>query len=140
MYELKTKVNDADVKKFLETVDDDQKREDSFRVLDLMTKLTGKEPKMWGSSIVGFGTYKYTYASGHSGEWMVTGFSPRKTSLTIYLMMGFSENKDLMKKLGRHKTGKSCLYIKKLEDIDMKVLETLIKKDLKKMKDKYECS
>ncbi len=130
--ELKTKVNEASVDAFI-----DQQSEavakDCRMIIKLMKKATGEDPKMWGASIVGFGRYAYEGASGRSGEWMITGFSPRKTNLTIYIMMGFEKEAALMKKLGKHTTGKSCLYIKKLADIDLKALEELIAKGVKAM-------
>jgi len=131
MAELKTKVNDQSVERFLDSVDDEKKREDSYTVLNLMKKVTGAEPKMWGNSIVGFGTYHYKYASGREGDWMQTGFSPRKQNLTLYIMSGFSRYEDLLSKLGKYKTGKSCLYIRKIEDIDLEVLEELIGQSVK---------
>ncbi len=126
-YELKTKVNDASVSEFLDKVDNDQKREESYRILDIMREVTGCEPKMWGSSIVGFDKYTYKYASGHSGEWLATGFSPRKQNISLYIMSGFEGHSELMDQLGKFKTGKSCLYVNKLADIDEKVLRNLIK-------------
>jgi len=137
MYELKTKLNTASVGKFLNSVKDKQKREDSFKILDMMKKITKEEPKMWGSSIVGFGSYHYKYESGHEGDMCMAGFSPRKESLTIYILPGFEKNKSLMEKLGKYKTGKSCLYIKRLDDVDMKILNKLITESVKWMKQKY---
>lgn len=133
MTELKTKVNKANVDKFLKSVKDEQKREDCYKVLEIMKKTTKAEPKMWGTSIIGFGTYHYKYASGREGDWMLVGFSPRKQNLTLYIMSGFDEYDSLMKKLGKHSTGKSCLYIKKLEDVNMKVLKELITKSVRHM-------
>ena len=130
MYELKTKVNNADVVKFLKSVKDEKQQEDSLVLLDLMTKVTKQPAKMWGPSIIGFGSYHYKYDSGHEGDMCQVGFSPRKQSLTLYILPGFEKNQDLMKKLGKYKTGKSCLYIKRLEDVDMKVLNELIKRGL----------
>jgi hypothetical protein len=130
-YELKTKVNDASVKAFLDKVDNDQRREDALQLLDIFGKVTKEEPKMWGSSIIGYGTYTYKYASGQTGDWMITGFSPRKASLSLYIMSGFDGIQDLLAKLGKHKIGKGCLYINKLEDVDIKVLEKLIKEGMK---------
>ena len=127
MAEPKTKVNDADVIEFLNSVENEQRRNDAFEALALMQEVMGEEPKMWGPSIVGFGTYSYKYASGREGEWMLTGFSPRKTSLTLYIMAGFEQYDDLMSKLGKHKTGKSCLYVKKMSDIDTDVLKQLVR-------------
>ena len=126
-YELKTKLNDGDVKAFLNSIEHEKRREDGLKMLDIMQEVTKEEPKMWGKTIVGFGTYHYTNKSGFDGEWMATGFSPRKQSLTLYIMAGFEKNKDLMEKLGKFKTGKSCLYINKLEDIDLEILKKVIK-------------
>ena len=136
MAELKTKVNNASVEKFLKTVKDEQKRLDSFKILDIMKKITKEEPKMWGPSIVGFGKYHYKYESGNEGDMCMAGFSPRKEALTIYILPGFERNKSLMKKLGKYKTGKSCLYIKRLDDVDIKVLTELISDSYKYMKQK----
>ncbi|MBP6697783.1 MAG: DUF1801 domain-containing protein [Flavobacteriales bacterium] len=130
--ELKTKVNEASVDAFIDK-QPEAVAADCRTILKLMKKATGEEPKMWGASIVGFGRYAYEGASGRSGEWMITGFSPRKTNLTIYVMMGFEKEAALMKKLGKHTTGKSCLYIKQLSDVDMKLLEELVVKGVKAM-------
>lgn len=134
MAELKTKANKASVDKFIKGIKDEQTRNDCYTILEIMEKATKAEPKMWGTSIVGFGTYHYKYASGREGEWMLIGFSPRKQNLTLYIMSGFDEYDSLMKKLGKHATGKSCLYIKRLEDVDIKVLKELITKSVKHMK------
>lgn len=133
MAEAKTKPTKESVTAFLNTVDDTTRREDCFAVLEMMRDVTKEEPKMWGSSIVGFGRYRYKYESGREGEWLVTGFSPRKGDLTVYIVPGFDIAPDLMKRLGKHKTGKSCLYIKSLADVDRKVLKQLIDKSVKKM-------
>jgi len=130
MAELKTQPSDASVEEFLNGIADEQKRADCFTLLGLMRKATGAEPKMWGDSIVGFGTYRYKYASGREGDWMQIGFSPRKQNLTLYIMSGFSRYDDLMKSLGKHSTGKSCLYIKRLDDVDMPTLETLVQESV----------
>jgi len=130
MAELKTKRNKGDVEAFLNSVANEKKRQDSFTILDLMKKITGMEPEMWGDSIVGFGSYHYKYGSGREGDWFVTGFSPRKQSLTLYIMSGFDEYDRLLSKLGKHSTGKSCLYIKKIEDIDIDALEELVKRSV----------
>ena len=132
--EVKTKVNDASVTDFLNTVADEQKRKDSFEILKIMKQITKEEPKMWGASIVGFGSYHYKGASGREGDWMLTGFSPRKQNLTLYLMHGFDVHKDLLKKLGKHTTSMGCLYIKKLDDVDKKVLKELVAESVKRMK------
>lgn len=135
MAELKTKVNKASVDKFVKSIKDEQTREDCYKILDIMQKATKAEPKMWGTSIVGFGDYHYKYASGREGDWFLVGFSPRKQNLTIYLMDGLDVHKDLLKKLGKYSTGKGCLYIKKLEDVDIKVLKELVSKSVKRMKE-----
>ena len=127
MAELKTKVNDASVEAFLSTIEDEQKRQDSFKLLELMRGVTQCEPKMWGDAMVGFGTYHYKYASGHGGDWFRVGFSPRKQALTVYIMQDWTVHTDLLGRLGKYKNGKSCIYIKKLEDIDLDVLEQLIR-------------
>ncbi len=140
MAELKTKPTKASVSQFLKGVEDDQKRRDAREILALMKKITGKRPKLWGTSMIGFGTYHYKYQSGREGDWPVTGFSPRKQNLAIYIMPGFSRYPSLMKKLGKYKTGKSCLYLKKLEDVDLKVLRQLVSQSVKDMKKMYECT
>jgi len=132
--ELKTKVNEASVEGFLNAVADDQTRKDCFEILKMMKQATKEEPKMWGASIVGFGSYHYKGASGREGDWMLIGFSPRKQNLTLYLMHGFDVHKDLLKKLGKHKTSMGCLYIKKLDDVDKKVLKELVTESVKRMK------
>ncbi len=137
MAELKTKVNSASVAKFLESVKDKERREDAKRVLKLMQEITKEKPRMWGTSIVGFGMYHYKYASGQEGNWMLTGFSPRKQNLTVYIMPGFGEYKALLKQLGPHTTSKSCLYIKHLDDIDPAALKKIVAKSFQYMKKKY---
>lgn len=127
MAELKTKPNNGSVEEFLDSVENEKRRKDSFKVLDLMKTVTGHEPKMWGDSIIGFGTYHYKYASGREGDWFLTGFSPRKQNLTLYIMAGFDEYEALLGKLGKYKTGKSCLYINKIEEVDIEVLKKLVK-------------
>jgi len=131
MAELKTKPNEASIEKFLNSIKDEKKRNDANKILELMKKTTKEEPVMWGTSIIGFGTYHYKYASGREGDWFLTGFSPRKQNLTLYIMSGFKRYDELMKKLGKYKTGSSCLYINKLEDGDMKVLKELITESVK---------
>lgn len=133
MAELKTKRNDASVEKFLNTVTDEQKRADCFALVDLMRQVTKAEPKMWGSSIVGFGSYHYKYASGREADWMLVGFSPRKQNLTLYIMAGFDEYEALLKKLGKHSTGKSCLYIKRLDDLHRPTLKKMIQSSVRHM-------
>jgi len=130
MAEMKTQRNKGDVEAFLNDVADERKRRDSFKILDLMKDVTESEPEMWGDSIVGFGSYHYKYASGREGDWFLAGFSPRKQDLTLYIMSGFEGYEQLLGKLGKHKTGKSCLYIKKLEDIDLGVLRELVSRSV----------
>ena len=137
MSEPKTKLNDADVDAFLGKVEDRAKRQDCRELVDIMSAATGQPPRMWGTSIVGFGSYHYKYASGREGEFMITGFSPRAQSLTLYIMPGFRQFESLMKKLGKHKTGKSCLYIKRLSDVDENVLQRLIEGSVEHMRKKY---
>lgn len=127
MAKIKTTQNDASVQDFLNAVDGERKRSDSFTILELMREVTGEDPKMWGTSIVGFGSYKYKYASGHEGEAALTGFSPRKQNLTLYIMAGFDNFESLRAKLGKHKVGKACLYINKLDDIDIPTLKKMVK-------------
>ena len=137
MSEPKTKRHDGDVNEFLDAVENPRRREDARRVLELMREVTGELPKMWGSSIVGFGSYHYKYASGREGDWMITGFSPRKQNLTIYIMPGFSEFSELLARLGKHKTSKSCLYLNKLDDVDLEVLAELVRESVNVMKARY---
>lgn len=131
--ELKTKATDASVEEFLQGVSDETKRQDCYEILKIMKKATKAEPKLWGSSIVGFGDYHYVYDSGREGDWFITGFSPRAQNLTLYMMGGFDP--ELLQQLGKYKTGKGCLYIKKLEDVDTKVLAELIAKSVRKLTD-----
>ena len=133
--ELKTKVNEASVEGFLNSVEEETTREDCFEILRLMEEVTKEPPKMWGPSIVGFGSYHYKGAGGREGDWMLTGFSPRKQNLTLYLMGGFDKYGDLLQKLGKYKTSVGCLYIKKLDDVDKMVLKELIVENVKTMKE-----
>ena len=137
MAELKTKLTAESAETFLSKIPDEKKRKDAFAIVELMKNVTKEEPRMWGSAIVGFGSYHYKGKSGREGDWMMTGFSPRKQNLTIYLMSGFESYDKLLKKLGKYKTGKSCLYITRLEDIDIKVLKELIKSSYAYMKKTY---
>lgn len=136
MAALKTQLNDDSVDAFLQQVEDDQKRADSIRILEIMEEMTGEPAKMWGKSIVGFGSYHYVYESGREGDWMLVGFSPRKQNISLYIMSGFSAYEDLLAKLGKHKTGKSCLYIKRLSDVDEDVLKEMIASSAKYMREK----
>ncbi len=133
MAELKTQKNDASVTDFLNTVENENRRRDAFTILKLMQEVAGEEPTMWGSSIIGFGKYHYKYASGREGEWMLVGFSPRKQNLTLYIMSGFDQYDQLLANLGKYKTGKSCLYINKIEDVDLDVLRELVRQSVAHM-------
>lgn len=126
MAELKTQQNDADVDAFLESIENDVRRRDSYTLKEMMTRLTDEQPKMWGTSIVGYGRRTYTTEAGSKNEWFKVGFSPRKQSMTLYIMDGFGEYDSLLHDLGPHSTGKSCLYIKDLEKVKRDVLEELI--------------
>jgi hypothetical protein len=132
MAELKTRATKVSVDKFLQGIKDEKKRADCYQILKIMKKATKAEPKMWGTSIIGFGDHHYVYESGREGDWFIAGFSPRVQNLTLYMMGGFDQ--ELMKKLGKYKTGKGCLYINKLEDVDTKVLNKLITTSVKKAK------
>ena len=134
MAEAKTKPTKVSVTQFLNKIPDAARREDCFAIAKMMEEITGSKPQMWGPSIVGFGTYHYKYASGHQGDWPVAAFSPRKQDLTIYLMPGFEKRGELMGQLGKHRTGMSCLYIKRLSDIHVPTLRKLIKVSLKDLK------
>ena len=134
MAELKTKPRQASVEKFLKSVKDEKQREDSYAILKLMKSVTRQEPRMWGTGMIGFGNYHYKYASGREGDWLITGFAPRKGNLSLYIMAGFDRYAELLKKLGKHKTGKGCLYIKSLDDVEPKVLRELVKQGFKEMK------
>ncbi len=135
MAELKTQRTDASVEEFLNSVQHKGKRADSFVLLKLMREVTGEEPAMWGPSIVGFGSYRYQYASGREGEWMLVGFSPRKRYLTLYIMDGFEGYQSLLQKLGKFRTGKSCLYINKLDDVDLPTLREIIRQSVAHIRD-----
>ena len=138
MAELKTRPTRVNVTTFINAIDDAQKRKDAKKIAAMMRRATGKRATMWGDSIVGFGKYRYSNTAGKNFEWHVTGFSPRARNLTVYIMPGFSRFGALLKKLGKHKTSKSCLYINKLSDVDEDVLETLIRESVVRMRDVYE--
>lgn len=140
MAELKTQRNKASVKQFLASIEDPMKRKDCMALEKLMARITGCKAEMWGGSMVGFGSYHYTYASGREGDWFLCGFAPRKQALTIYIMSGFKGYAALMKKLGKHKTGKSCLYVPSLEVVDQEVLAGLISGSVAAMREKYPSS
>ena len=133
MAELKTKPTDGSVEDFINSVTHDQMRQDAFALVELMRQATKSEPKMWGSSIIGFGNYSYKYASGRQAEWFLTGFSPRKQNVTLYIMDGFDQYNSLLISLGKHKTGKSCLYIRRLADIDLPTLQKLVQQSVEQM-------
>jgi hypothetical protein len=134
MPENKTKPTTADVTRFLNAIPDERKRQDAFALVDLMRQVTKAEPKMWGSSIVGFGEYRYRYESGREGEWMLVGFSPRKQALTLYIMGGFEGQAELLARLGKHTTGKACLYVKRLDDLHTPTLKKLIRESVRHVK------
>ena len=134
---MKTRPTAASVGAFIDAVEDEQKRADSHAIAAMMAEATGAAPQMWGSSIVGFGRYHYRYASGREGDFMLTGFSPRKRALTLYIMAGFSEYDDLLANLGKHTIGKSCLYIKRLADVDQAVLRQLVERSVRYIRDTY---
>lgn len=133
MSALKTVPNDQSVDAFLASIDDSRKQEDCRTLVAMMKEATGAPARMWGDAIVGFGLYQYKYASGRAGEWFLTGFSPRKQALTLYIMSGFDEYDELMAALGKHSTGKSCLYVKRLADVDMAVLHELVTRSVAHM-------
>ena len=137
MAKLKTTPTDASVDAYIDAVEDAQKREDCRAVAAMMTEATGAPARMWGSSIVGFGSYHYRYASGREGDFMETGFAARKRALTLYVMAGFSEYGDLLAKLGKHKTGKSCLYVKRLADVDQDVLREMVERSVAWIRARY---
>ncbi len=140
MANVKTRKTGASVTGFIAAIDDPRQRADAKKLARMMRAATGARAKMWGPSIVGFGSYHYKYASGREGDWMLVGFSPRKQNLSVYIMPGFERFAALMKKLGKYKTGKSCLYIKRLEDVDEAVLEQLIRDSVEDMRARYETS
>ncbi len=137
MAELKTKKTEASVTKFIDAVSDPKRREECRTILGLMKAVTREEPRMWGASIVGFGSYRYKYESGREGEWLLTGFSPRKQNLTLYLMDGVESHPELAGRLGKFTTGRSCLYLKRLEDVDLTVLKKLVAASVKGVKARF---
>jgi len=134
MANVKTVETDQNVEAFLNQLADEKKRKDSFVLLDLIKQVTGMQPRLWGDSIIGFGKYHYKYASGREGNAPLIGFSPRKQNLVLYIMPGFEEYEALLKKLGKHKTGKVCVYINKIEDIDLAVLKALVERSVDHMR------
>jgi hypothetical protein len=137
MAEPKTRPTKESVERFLSEIADDKKREDSRTIARIMKKVTKAKPTMWGPSMIGYGSYHYRYESGREGDWFLTGFSPRKQNLTLYIMSGFTRYDALLRKLGKYKTGKSCLYIKRLDDVDLGVLETLIRESVAHVRKKH---
>ena len=137
MWELKTKPTDQSVKEFVDQVADEEVRDDCYELIKLMKNITGSKPKMWGPSIVGFGKYQYRYESGREGDMCITGFSPRKPNFSLYVLAGFPGQEALLKKLGKHKAGRSCLYVKRLSDIDVRVLEELIRRSVQYTRQRY---
>ena len=137
MAEQKMKPNDQSVTAFLDKISDETRRAECYAVLGMMKRVTRTEPKLWGSGLVGFGSYHYKYESGHEGDCFVTGFASRKTALTLYLTAGVDRYPKLLAKLGKHKAGKGCLYIKKLDDINLAVLEDLVSKSVEWTKATY---
>lgn len=140
MAELKTAQTQASVTSFLDRVADPLRRDDCLRVLEIMKDVTGAEPKMWGNSIIGFGSYHYRYESGREGDWFLTGFSPRKNNLTLYIMAGFDRYGALLAGLGRFRTGTSCLYVKRLDDVDEPTLRQLITASVQHMRATYDAT
>ncbi|MCM3598252.1 DUF1801 domain-containing protein [Metabacillus idriensis] len=136
-YELKTKETDNSVLEFIEAVDSAKKREDAYELLDIFTETTGYEAKMWGPSIIGFGSYHYKYASGHEGDAPLVGFSPRKAKISLYFAPGETKRDELLKEFGKHTTGKACVYINKVADIDIEVLRKLIQQSVTFLKETY---
>lgn len=137
MYKQKTKETDSSVIQFIEGVENVKKREDAYRLLDIFTETTGYEAKMWGTSIIGFGSYHYKYESGHEGDAPLVGFSPRKAKFSLYFATGDAKREELLKKFGKHTTGKACVYINKLADIDVDVLRALINQSVTFLNETY---
>lgn len=137
MAEMKTKATGASAKAFIDGLADESVRRDCRALVKLMKEATGEAPRMWGPSMVGFGEYHYKYDSGREGDWFITGFSPRKSNLTLYIMAGFAQYDALLKQLGPHKTGKSCLYVKRLADVDAGVLRELVERSVAHMRKTY---
>lgn len=133
----KTRPTNLSVAKFLSDIEDDQKRLDAFRIYELFKEVSNENGIMWGDSIIGFGQYHYVYESGREGDFMKLGFSPRKQNISVYIMPGFHKFTDELSRLGKIKTGKSCLYIKKLEDIDFEIFKNLVVKSYNYMTEKY---
>ncbi|KRF04782.1 hypothetical protein ASG89_20990 [Paenibacillus sp. Soil766] len=136
-YEAKTKETDSSVLEFIENVESAKKREDAYQLLDIFTKVTGYEPKMWGPSIIGFGTYHYKYASGHEGDAPLVGFSPRKAKISLYFATGDTDREELLNQLGKHEAAKACVYINKVGDINVDILKALISQSVTFLQERY---
>ncbi|MCE7040245.1 DUF1801 domain-containing protein [Dyadobacter sp. CY312] len=137
MAKNKTAETSVDVYDFINLVDDEQKRKDSYSLIELMQEVSGHEPKMWGPSIIGFGTYHYRYESGHEGDAPILGFSPRKAAISLYIYTGLEEHQYLLEDLGKYKIGKACIYVKKLADINEKSMIAIMKKSIEWVNEKY---
>jgi hypothetical protein len=137
MAERESSLNDQDPIKYLNSFANEEKRNDSFAIMELMQAATGSEPKMWGDSIIGFGSYHYKYASGREGEWFLVGFIPRKQKITLYIMSGFDDYEVLLEKLGKYRRAKSCIHIRKLADVDKEILQEIVKRSAKHMLDTH---
>lgn len=137
MYEIKTKENDNSINEFIEKVENQKKRADAYQLLEIFTETTGLEAKMWGDSMIGFGSYHYKYASGHEGDTFLTGFSPRKAKISLYLNLWDAQSEMLLSELGKHTKGKSCVHINKLSDIDIEMLKKLIKLSIESVNEKF---
>jgi hypothetical protein len=138
MYELKTKETDNSVIEFIENVESPKKREEAYKLLDIFTETCGVKAKMWGPSIIGFGSYHYKYDSGHEGDAPLVGFSPRKAKISLYLAPGITQRVELLKDFGKHTAGKGCVYINKVADIDVDVLKALISQSIRFLKETYQ--
>ena len=138
MYELKTKETDNSVIEFIENVENPKKREDAYKLLDIFTETTGLKAKMWGPSIIGFGSYHYKYASGHEGDAAIVGFSPRKAKISLYLTSTDDVREKLLSELGKHTSGKMCVYVNKVADIDVEVLKEFILETVKFVNETYQ--
>lgn len=136
-YKQKTKPTDQGIENYVSSIADDLRRQEARRLLEILERASAESPRVWGDSMVGFGEYHYRHPGGQEGFWFLTGFAPRKTALTIYIMPGFEEWPDLMERLGRFTTGRSCLYVKRLEDIDERVLEELVRRSVGLMRERY---
>ncbi|MBP3041436.1 DUF1801 domain-containing protein [Bacillaceae bacterium Marseille-Q3522] len=137
MYELKTKETDNSVIEFIENIDNTRKREDAYQLLDIFSETTGLKAKMWGPSMIGFGRYHYKYKSGHEGESFLAGFSPRKSAISLYLMMEGEKREQLLNKIGKYRSGKACVYVNKLADVEIEVLKEMIQESVNYLQKLY---